>query len=187
MTLGILLVDPQLDFFPGGALGVAEGEEILGPINRLLKRHPELPVFVSRDWHPASSAHFEERGGRWPPHCVQGSDGARFHPHLERPDGAQVFSKGTDPDNDAGYSAFEAIGENGQPLMEALRREGVTGLIVAGLATDYCVKASVLDARRRGLAVMLFEPGVRAVNLKPEDGHAAMDTMRAAGALFLRD
>ena len=98
MSTGILLVDPQLDFFPGGALAVADGDQILAPINQLMARHPQLPVFASRDWHPTSTKHFKARGGIWPPHCVQGTPGASFHEGL-RMEGAAIYDKGTDPDD----------------------------------------------------------------------------------------
>lgn len=188
MTVGILLVDPQYDFFPGGSLGVAGGDEIVEPINTLLRQHPTAPLFASRDWHPPSTRHFQERGGVWPPHCVKGTRGAAFHSDLQM-ERARVFDKGTDPENDAGYSAFEGVREqDGKPvsLAEELKRYNVDALIVAGLATDYCVKASVLDALKAGLVTFLFLPGVRAVNLRPEDGDKAIAEMRAAGALIVQ-
>jgi nicotinamidase/pyrazinamidase len=186
MTIGILLVDPQYDFFPGGALGVAGGDEIVLPINDLLRRHPAAPVFASRDWHPPGTRHFQTRGGIWPPHCVQGTRGAAFHAELQM-GRALVFDKGMNPEDDAGYSAFEAVREeDGRALTlgEELRRAKVQALIVAGLATDYCVKASVLDALKHGLMTFVYKPGVRAVNLKPADGAQALVEMRVAGALL---
>ena len=184
MTVGILLVDPQYDFFPGGSLAVADGDAIVEPINTLLRRHPHAPVFASRDWHPHTTRHFKEQGGTWPPHCVQGTRGAAFHADLAM-QAAVVFSKGMNPEDDAGYSAFEATREeNGATLRlsDALAARHVDALIVAGLATDYCVRASVLDALRFGVVTFLYRPGVRAVNLKPEDGPAALAEMRTAGA-----
>lgn len=185
MSIGILIVDPQLDFFPGGALGVNDGDAIVAPINALLARHPKAPVFASRDWHPASTRHFKERGGIWPPHCVQSTRGATFHEGL-RLERARVFSKGMNPEDDAGYSAFEAVEQDkgGASLADALATAGVDALLVAGLATDYCVKASVLDALRHGITTFVYTPGVRAVNLKPDDGDRALQEMRAAGALL---
>ncbi len=184
MTLGILLVDPQLDFFPGGALAVADGDAIVAPINRLLAQHPRAPLFATRDMHPTSTKHFLARGGMWPPHCIAGTRGAQFHEGLSL-QRAQLFDKGTDPENDAGYSAFEGTRE-GQPLLDAMRAAHVDVVLVAGLATDYCVKASVLDALKHGLTTLLFLPGVRAVNLKPSDDAAAQDAMRVAGALLVQ-
>lgn len=185
MTVGILLVDPQLDFFPGGALGVKDGDAIVAPINQLLARHASLPLFASRDWHPPSTRHFAARGGRWPSHCVQGTPGATFHPALAM-QRAEVFEKGTNPEDDAGYSAFEGCSttKGGRTLGDALAGSGVDALIVAGLATDYCVKASVLDACARGLATFVFAPGVRAVDVQPGDGERALSAMREAGAFI---
>ena len=188
MTVGILLVDPQYDFFPGGSLAVASGDEIVKPINELLRQHPNAPVFASRDWHPSSTRHFKEKGGIWPPHCVQGTRGAAFHSGLEMQK-ARVYDKGMNPEDDAGYSAFEASREeDGRrvSLADDLKRHNVDALIVAGLATDYCVKASVLDSLKHGLTTFLFVPGVRAVNLKPEDGDNAIAEMKSAGALLVQ-
>ena len=182
MALGILLVDPQLDFFPGGALAVARGDEIVAPLNALLARHPTAPLFASRDWHPPATRHFKARGGIWPPHCVEGTRGAAFHDGLAM-QRARVFDKGTNPEDDAGYSAFEAR-HDGLPLGDAITNAGVDVLLVAGLATDYCVKASVLDALRSGLVTLLYLPGVRPVELKPGDGERAIAEMQAAGALL---
>ena len=187
MSLGILLVDPQYDFFPGGSLAVSEGDAIIEPVNALLHRYPQAPVFASRDWHPSSTKHFRERGGIWPPHCVQGTRGASFHSGLDL-QRARVFSKGTNPEDDAGYSAFEATrDESGRAvtLADDLKAAHVDTLIVAGLATDYCVKASVLDALKNGFTTLLYKPGVRAVNLKPDDGDKAVAEMKKAGALVV--
>jgi nicotinamidase/pyrazinamidase len=189
MTLGILLVDPQYDFFPGGALAVAGGFDIVAPINRLLTQHRAAPLFASRDWHPTTTRHFKERGGIWPPHCVQGTRGAAFHDDLQMGH-AVVYDKGTNPDDDGGYSAFDGtrVDDAGRrhTLVDDLRARGVDSLIVAGLATDYCVKASVLDARKAGLATFLFLPGVRAVEIAVGDGERAAAQMREAGALLVQ-
>jgi nicotinamidase/pyrazinamidase len=189
MTIGILLVDPQLDFFPGGALAVARGDEIVAPINRLLAEHRAAPVFASRDWHPPSTRHFQERGGIWPPHCVRETRGAAFHASLQMGH-AVVYDKGTNPDDDGGYSAFDGarVDDAGRAttLLHDLRARNVDALIVAGLATDYCVKASVLDARKHGLVTFLFLPGVRAVDVNAGDGERACAAMREAGALLVQ-
>ncbi len=187
MTLGILLVDPQYDFFPGGSLAVAEGDRIVEPVNALLQRFEGAPVFASRDWHPASTRHFKERGGIWPPHCVQGTRGAAFHADLKM-ERAHVFSKGMNPEDDAGYSAFEAVREEGGKtvaLLDALKGAHVDTLLVAGLATDYCVKATVLDALNNAIPTFVYTPGVRAVDVKPGDGDKALQEMKAAGALLV--
>jgi nicotinamidase/pyrazinamidase len=186
VKLGILIVDPQNDFFPGGALGVDDGDAIVDPINQLLERHAGAPVYITRDWHPADTCHFKARGGPWPPHCVQDSDGAAFHAELNLPEGARVYQKGTDPEDDGGYSGFdgEAVG-SGNQLADDLRADGVEALVVAGLATDYCVRATVLDALENGLSVFLLKDGVRAVNLKPDDGDKALKEMQEAGAYLI--
>jgi len=188
MSVGFLLVDPQIDFFPGGALQVARGDEIVEPLNRLLGAHPLAPVFVSRDWHPPSTRHFKERGGIWPPHCVQNTRGACFHGALALDERALVYDKGTDPEDDGGYSAFDGARDTrggARKLLDDVRDSGCNALVVAGLATDYCVKASVLDALRAGLFVFVYAPGVRAVDVKPGDGERALAEMRAAGAFLV--
>jgi nicotinamidase/pyrazinamidase len=186
MTVGILLVDPQYDFFPGGALAVPASDEIIAPINALLRKHPHAPLFASRDWHPPTTKHFKEHGGLWPPHCVQGTRGAAFHAGLDMQK-ARVFDKGTNPADDGGYSSFEAVREqDGRriALLEDLKRYNVDALIVAGLATDHCVKASVVDALSNGIATFLYLPGVRAVEIEPGDGDRAIALMREKGALL---
>jgi nicotinamidase/pyrazinamidase len=183
MVMGILLVDPQMDFFPGGALGVRGGDDIIAPINALLDIHPNAPLFVSRDWHPEGTKHFAARGGPWPVHCVAGTSGASFHPglRLDARD-AVVVSKGTDPNDDAGYSSFEGKKDD-VLLLQWLQRAGVDALIVAGLATDHCVKATVLSSRNAGLPTFVLAAGVRAVNVTATDEAAAWEAMLSAGAL----
>lgn len=185
MTLGILLVDPQYDFFPGGALAVADGDTIVAPINALLQKQPTAKVYASRDWHPADTRHFAAKGGPWPPHCVQNSRGAAFHDDLALPEDTGIYSKGTDPDDDAGYSAFEGRSDAGGLLGEDLRRDGVTSLIVAGLATDYCVKATVLDAVKNGFPTFVLKTGIGAVDVKAGDGGQALAEMKEAGAFLI--
>ena len=179
----LLIVDLQNDFCPGGALAVDGGDQVLPVMNRLAARAAALgwPVYASRDWHPVDSAHFADHGGPWPAHCVAGTPGARLHPDLALPSGAMIVSKGTTRD-DHGYSAFDGTVTGRGLLADDLRARGVDHLIVGGLATDYCVLASVLDARRHGLAVRLVDDGVRAVKRDPGDGARAIDQMRKAGA-----
>lgn len=174
----LLIVDPQVDFCPGGALPVPGGDGIFQSLNEVAERAPL--VVASRDWHPPHHVSFVERGGPWPPHCVQGTRGAEFHPALDQTPIAHVFSKGQDPDRDA-YSAFDGTG-----LAEWLREQGVEALVVGGLATDYCVRASVLDALEAGFAVRVLEDGVGAVDVRPGDGGRALDEMRARGAEIVR-
>ncbi|MBV9928945.1 MAG: nicotinamidase [Acidobacteria bacterium] len=173
----LIVVDVQNDFCPGGSLAVAHGDEVVGPLNRLIKEFLERgePVYQSRDWHPAATKHFQAYGGTWPVHCVQNTHGAEFHKDLIEDPRVRVVSKGLgDEDN---YSAFD-----GTALAEELRREGVEEVWVGGLATDYCVKNTVLDARRAGFRVRALRDAMRAVNLQPGDDQRALAEMRAAGA-----
>lgn len=174
----LLIVDPQLDFCPGGALPVPRGDAIFEPLNRVAARFKT--VAASRDWHPAQHISFRDRGGPWPPHCVAGSAGAEFHPALDASVVRHVVSKGTDPHLEA-YSAF-----SGTDLEAWLRDQGVRRLFVAGLATDYCVRQSVLDARAAGFDVVVLEDCVGAVDVQPGDGERALEEMEAAGAARAR-
>ncbi|HEX8191078.1 MAG TPA: nicotinamidase [Pyrinomonadaceae bacterium] len=173
----LVVVDVQNDFCPGGALAVERGDEVVAPLNRLIEeflRRGE-PVYKSRDWHPPQTRHFADHGGTWPVHCVQGTRGAEFHEALLDDPRVRVVSKGLgDEDN---YSAFD-----GTALAEDLRREGVREVWVGGLATDYCVKNTVLDALREGFRVRALPDAMRAVNLQPGDDQRALAEMRAAGA-----
>ncbi|MGB5623941.1 MAG: nicotinamidase [Gammaproteobacteria bacterium] len=174
----LIVVDVQNDFLPGGALGVPEGDAVIEPLNRAIAefRASDRPVFYSRDWHPAEHCSFEARGGPWPPHCVADTSGAQFAAALDVAADAEVFSKATRPDRDA-YSALDGTG-----LAEWLRAHGVHRLFVGGLATDYCVKATVLDAIAAGFEVILLVDAIRAVNVDPDDGQHAIRAMTAAGA-----
>ena len=190
--LAVIVVDVQNDFLPGGALAVPNGDRVVEPIKRLIAKLPTTtPVILSRDWHPATTKHFKAGGGMWPAHCVQATTGAEFADGLRLlGETGIVVSKGMDPNDDGGYSAFTGVEIDDEdnartPLDELLKDMGVGTVIVCGLATDYCVKATVLDARKLGYATMLFMPGCAAVNVKPEDGMLAVDEMRAAGALLL--
>jgi nicotinamidase/pyrazinamidase len=183
----LLLVDVQNDFCPGGALAVPEGDQVVPVLNAWTRAFLAAgrPVFASRDWHPANSVHFVTGGGPWPPHCVQGTPGADFHPGLAVPPEVVVLSKGMDPAESGGYSAFEAIDAEGRTLAERLRQAGVRRLYVGGLATDYCVRASVLDALRAGLAVTVIGDGVRGVDVTPGDSARALEEMKVAGATVI--
>jgi nicotinamidase/pyrazinamidase len=179
---GLLIVDVQNDFCPGGTLGVPDGDLVVEPLNRAAERFREagLPVLASRDWHPAVTRHFRKYGGAWPPHCVQGTPGADFHPGLRLPAGTMVISKGTDPDLDS-YSAFEGVLEEGATLASRLATLGVRHIYIGGLATDYCVRASALDAVRAGLRVTVLTDAVAGVDLKPGDSALALEEMVRAG------
>lgn len=179
----LLIVDVQNDFCPGGALAVPQGDRVVPILNRYIERFRErgLPVYASRDWHPEATRHFEASGGPWPPHCVAGTEGAAFHPGLRLPESATVVSKGTDPEDD-GYSAFEAATADGTMLEPALRGDGVGRLFVGGLATDYCVRASVLDAAKRGFRPVLLVDAIRGIDVEEGDQARALDAMMRAGA-----
>ncbi len=161
----LLVVDIQIDFCPRGALGVREGDQIIPTVNKyvdlFLKRR--LPVFVSRDWHPKDSKHFKNAGGPWPVHCVQDTKGAEFHPDFQVPDQAIVLSKGTNPELD-GYSVFEARASNNKPFMELLDEMGIEELYIAGIATDYCVRMTSLDAFDNGFAVHVLTDAIKGVD-----------------------
>ncbi len=173
----LIVVDVQTDFCPGGALAVERGDEVVAPLNRLIGEFLERgePVYKSRDWHPAETKHFTAYGGTWPVHCVQNTRGAEFHPGLSDDPRVRVVSKGLG-DEDS-YSAFD-----GTTLAEELRRQGVREVRVGGLATDYCVKNTDLDARREGFRARALSDAMRADNLRPDDGRLALEEMREAGA-----
>ena len=179
----VLVVDVQRDFCPGGALGVPNGDRVVKVLNPMLRAADarRLRVYATRDWHPHDSSHFLTGGGPWPVHCVAGSFGARFHPDLRLPEGTQVVNKGMTANSD-GYSAFEGCLDDGTPLADDLRRRGITHLVTGGLATDYCIRHSVLDAIRGGWRVTLVTDAIAAVELTPGDGERALAEMRAAGA-----
>lgn len=179
----LVVVDVQADFCPGGALPVPQGDEVVQVLNRYIEMFWKRgsPIFASRDWHPLDSAHFLSRGGKWPAHCIQGSEGAHFHPELILPMGTIVVSKGI-TNWDQGYSAMQGVTENGTPLLMLLRRMELDRLYVGGLATDYCVKETVLDALRDGLEVTLLMDAIKGVDLEPGDSKRAIEEMTRAGA-----
>ena len=174
----LLVVDVQRDFLPGGSLAVPSGDAVIPALNRYLAlwRTRRLPVFATRDWHPAHHASFREQGGPWPPHCVAGTPGAAFDPALDLPPDAVVISKGDAADRDA-YSGFQ-----GTTLHERLRAAGVRRVFVGGLATDYCVLATVRDAEALGYGVRLLTDAIKAVDVHPGDGRRAEEEMLRLGA-----
>ncbi len=181
----LVVVDVQNDFCPGGSLAVPDGDRVVPVLNRYIRRFRELkaPVYASRDWHPPVTKHFQAGGGVWPPHCVQGTTGAEFHPALALPLEAVVISKGMDPAEDA-YSCFQARDPDGADFAVTLGERGVRRLFIGGLATDYCVKATVLDALHEGFQVVVLQDAIGAVDVRPGDGERAIEEMRAAGATF---
>jgi nicotinamidase/pyrazinamidase len=176
MPEALVIVDFQNDFTPGGALGVPGGDAIAGRVNELAADERFDLVVATRDWHPPDHGSFTEQGGIWPVHCVQGTDGAELYPGLDRSHVDVVVDKGQPRDTE-GYSAFQET-----TLEDLLRERGIDHLTVVGLATDYCVKNTVLDARRLGLDVHVDEAAIAAVDVEPGDGERAIDEMRAAGA-----
>ncbi len=197
----LLLVDLQLDFMPGGALAVREGDATVAVANALLPRFAQ--VACTQDWHPADHGSFaSQHAGRrcgelvdlhglqqvlWPDHCIQGSAGARFHPDLQLPADAIVFPKGQDRTVDSYSGFFDNGRRNATGLGDALRARGIRDLVVLGLATDYCVQFTALDAAELGFGVTLVVPGCRAVDLSAGDGDRAIERMRAAGVRIATD
>lgn len=177
----LVVVDVQNDFLSGGSLAVPGGNAVVAPLNAWLAAFAAdgLPVIATRDWHPPNHFSFVAQGGAWPPHCVAGTAGANFAPMLALPPNALVISKATTGEAEA-YSGFA-----GTDLHARLQGLGVKRLFVGGLATDYCVLTTVLDALRLGYAVMLLVDCIRAVDMKPGDGERAIVAMREAGALLL--
>jgi nicotinamidase/pyrazinamidase len=176
MPEALVVVDFQNDFTPGGALGVPGGDAIADRVNELAASGRFDLVVATRDWHPRGHGSFTERGGIWPVHCVQGTAGAELYPGLDRTLVDVIVDKGQDPGTE-GYSGFEAT-----ELESLLRERGIDRITVVGLATDYCVKNTVLDARRLGFDVTVDEDAIRAVNVEPGDGERAIEEMRATGA-----
>lgn len=171
----LIATDVQRDFLPGGALGVTGGDEVIAPL--LARVGDAALVVATRDYHPANHCSFHARGGPWPAHCVIGSAGAAIHPDIDAV-AHLIISKGTDPEQEQ-YSAFEA----GLGAMLAAR--GVRRLIIGGLATDYCVRATSIAARQAGFDVEVIAAGVRAVDVTAGDGDRALDEMRAAGVVLV--
>ncbi|MCA1797773.1 MAG: isochorismatase family protein [Geobacteraceae bacterium] len=177
----LLIVDVQLDFCPGGALAIAAGDEVVPVLNRWIElaRHAEIPVYASRDWHPAGHPSFEAQGGPWPPHCLQDSDGARFHPDLALPESTIKVTKGVRFDQDQN-SAFDQTG-----LAQELQRHDISRIWVGGLAEEVCVAATALDARREGFEVYLINDATRPVTTA--GGHEARQRLMEAGVRMSAD
>ncbi len=175
----LIIVDVQKDFCPGGALAIEDGDQVIPVLNRWIEAASAggLPIYASRDWHPVEHISFEQRGGPWPPHCIQDSDGARFHPDLRMPESVVKVTKGVRFDQDQN-SVFDQTG-----LAFQLRSDGVQRLFVGGLAEDVCVLASVLDGRGEGFEVVLITDATRPVTTSA--GEKARKEMQDAGASLL--
>jgi len=174
----LIMVDLQNDFLPGGSLAVPQGDKVIPVMNSYIKtmKDNSLPVFATRDWHPAHHSSFQEKGGLWPPHCIAETEGAKFAADLNLPPEAVIVSKATEIETDA-YSGFE-----GTDLNTQLKSLGIKRLLIGGLATDYCVLNTVKDAIKNGFEVLLLEDVSRAVNVKPDDGAKAIKEMISLGA-----
>ncbi|MDG6910396.1 MAG: isochorismatase family protein, partial [Nitrososphaerota archaeon] len=173
---------PRLHFCPGGVLAVPEGDSIVPGLNKVISvfSGAGLPIFFTRDWHPADHCSFRAQGGPWPPHCVQGTPGAEIHSGIQRPAGSTLISKGDSSDKEA-YSGFQ-----GTDLAERLERLGVTDVFVGGLTIEYCVRTTAEDALREGFAAHVIIDCVRGLEIHKGDSAAAMSEMREAGASVVK-
>jgi nicotinamidase/pyrazinamidase len=169
----LIVVDVQNDFCPGGALAVEHGDEVIDKLNQMAAEH-EL-VVATRDWHPSDHDSFDVHGGQWPVHCVQDTPGAELHPDLNREAIDHVVDKGQDASTE-GYSGFE-----GTDLEQLLRDQDVNRVHIGGLALDYCVKNTALDAKRRGFDTVVHLGATRAVDVESGDGERAIKELRDAG------
>jgi len=177
----LIVVDVQNDFCPGGALPIADGDKVVPILNRWIDAAltQGVPIYFSRDWHPIHHISFTQRDGLWPPHCIQDTEGARFHPDLHVPESAIIVTKGTRFDYDQ-YSAFDETG-----LATQLRHDGVRRLFVGGLAEDVCVLATVLDGLKENFEVALIADATRPVTIS--GGEEARQKMQEAGARLCRN
>jgi nicotinamidase/pyrazinamidase len=174
MSSALLIIDFQNDFCPGGALAVDEGDQIAGPIKRLVGEFDH--VFATRDWHPPDHSSFETEGGPWPVHCVQGTPGAELHPSMDEIEIEEIVDVGRERE-DQGYSGFEKSN-----LAQVMRDRGVEQVAICGLATDYCVRASAIDAAKEGFETTVVTDAIRAVDVETGDGDRAIEEMKEAGA-----
>lgn len=179
----LLLVDVQKDFCAGGALEVPEADRVVTPLNRYIAEAVDhrMPVYASRDWHPAVSSHFKEYGGPWPAHCVQGTVGAQFHALVRLPQAVTVITKGEDFSS-AGYSDLEGHTSEGTPFLDDLHARGISHLYVGGIATEYCVRSTVMDALAAGLRVTVLQDAITGIDA--EDSEHALAEMLEGGAEF---
>lgn len=174
----LLIVDVQNDFLPGGALPVPHGDRVIEPINRLQREFKT--VLATQDWHPEGHSSFR----LWPPHCIQGTWGAQFSPALKTEKMERVFQKGVDPALDSYSGFFDEAGERSTGLEAYLQKRGIQHLVVVGLATEYCVKYTVLDALSRGFSCEVVLEGCAGIDLHPGDVDRALEEMQRAGATF---
>lgn len=198
MRSALIVVDIQNDFCPGGALAVPHGDDVVPVANMLLK---EMPISVlTQDWHPAMHVSFSSSIGKppyfldqsvapprmlWPDHCVAGSAGADFHPALRTDLARLILRKGANPNLDSYSAFFENDGTTSTGLSGWLKALGIGSIVVVGLATDYCVKATSIDGRRLGFDVRVVEEGIRGVDAAPGDSEKAIESMISAGCRML--
>lgn len=177
----LVIVDIQNDFCPGGALPVKQGDKVVPVLNKYIEifETAGAPILFTRDWHPTDHSSFKDHGGPWPPHCVQNTNGARFHPDLVIPPEGEIISKADKQDE--AYSFFK-----GTDLGRKLRDRGIKRLLVGGLATDYCVKETVLDGLKYGFEVFHLDDASKGVNVNPDDSERALQEMVAKGAKRIR-
>ena len=180
-TTALIVVDVQNDFCPGGSLAAPQGDQVVPVLNRYIKKFETVGAWViaTRDWHPARHSSFKPNGGIWPIHCVQNTAGAEFHPDLNLPQDVMIISKGTDPDREA-YSGFQ-----GTPLTNLLKERKIQTVWIGGLATDYCVKSTVLDAVNAGFTVQFLEDASRGVGVQQGDIEKAQEAIIKSGAHML--
>lgn len=178
----LIIVDVQNDFCPGGALPVPRGNEVIPILNKYIEifNSKKLPIYATRDWHPENHISFKARGGLWPPHCIQGTWGAQFHPNLNTPPHTIVISKATEPDKEA-YSGFE-----GTNLEADLKSKKVKRVFIGGLATDYCVKETIMDALKMGFETIFLEDASRGVDVNIGDSDRAINEMILNGAIAIK-
>ncbi len=177
----LIIVDVQKDFCPGGSLPVPKGDEVVRVLNEYIRMFKDVgaPIYATRDWHPPNHISFKKYGGLWPPHCIKGSSGAEFHPDLKLPKDTIIISKATESDKEA-YSGFE-----GTELKDDLLDKKVKRVFIGGLATDYCVKSTVLDALRYGFKTFLLTDAIRGVDVRPGDSDRAIEEMIKKGAITI--
>lgn len=180
---GLLLIDIQNDFCPHGALPVPEGDKIIPFLNKYIAifQKANFLIAATRDWHPPVTKHFKQYGGLWPAHCIQNTWGAQFHPSLELPADTIIFTKGT-AETKEGYSGFDGVDPQGIPMYNFLQSRHISTLSIGGLATDYCVKRTVLDALNFGFKVNLLTDAIKGIDLRPGDSQRSINEMSSRGA-----
>ncbi len=174
----LIVVDIQKDFLPGGNLAVPDGDKIIPIVNEYIQKFEEAGglIVATRDWHPVDHISFKERGGPWPPHCIQNTDGAKFHDDLKLPENTVIISKADEPDKEA-YSGFQ-----GTELQNLLKEKGIDSVFVCGLATEYCVKNTVLDAIKLGFKTHILADAIKGIDANPGDSEKAIEEMKSEGA-----